>query len=64
MVRLDAPLALLEARVRARDTGRELDEHLAELAGGAGPDFPHHVVANDGRAADVVAADVLHAAAW
>jgi len=64
VVRLDAPAALLEARIRARDSGRELEEHLAELAGGAAPDFPHHVVANDGRAADAVAADVLRASAW
>ena len=64
VVRLDAPLALLESRLRARDTGSELDQHLAELEAATPPDFPHAVVANDGRPAVQVAADVVEAAGW
>lgn len=64
VVRLDAPAALLESRIRARDTGRELEEHLAELAAAAPLEFPHDVVANDGRTAAAVAADVLRTVGW
>lgn len=64
VVRLDAPSSLLESRLRARDTGSELDEHLAELRSAALPDFPHAVVANDGRPAAAVSDDVLQAAGW
>jgi adenylylsulfate kinase len=64
IVRLDAPAALLESRLRARDTGSELDQHIAELESAAPPDVPHAVVANDGRPAAKVAADVLQAAGW
>ena len=64
VVRLDAPAALLESRIRARDTGRELEEHLAELAAATPPEFLHAVVANDGRTAAAVAADVLRTVGW
>ena len=64
VVRLDAPAALLESRIRARDTGSELEEHLAELASATSAEFPHAVVANDGRPLAEVADDVLRAAGW
>ena len=64
VVRLDAPAALLESRLRARDTGSELEQHLAELESATRPDFPHAVVANDRRPPAQVAADVLKAAGW
>jgi GTPase SAR1 family protein len=64
VLRLDAPSALLESRIRTRDTGRELEEHLAELGAAAPPEFPHAVVPNDGRTAAAVAADVLRTVGW
>jgi hypothetical protein len=68
VVRLDAPRAALEQRIRARDSGSELREHLLELdemsdqvlaaAPGA------HVVINDGRDLEDVAKDVMRVAGW
>jgi predicted kinase len=64
VVRLEAPEALIEARIRARDTGRELEEHLAALGAEATPEFPYRSVANDGRPPAEVAREVLRAAGW
>ena len=64
VVRLEAPEALIESRIRARDTGRELEEHLAELGAGATPEFPYRSVANDGKPPAEVADEVLRAAGW
>jgi len=67
VVRLDTPLDVLVRRVRARDAGPELDEHLALIAAAeeAGPPpFEHHPVAAGERPAAAVAADVLAAAGW
>jgi hypothetical protein len=68
VIRLDAPRAALVQRIRERDSGSELREHLAELdemtrkviaaAPGA------RVVANDGRELGDVAREVMRAAGW
>jgi hypothetical protein len=57
-VRLTVPPALQEARLRARDTGRELAQHLAFLAEGEAELFEDATVAN-GREPQDVAAEVL-----
>jgi hypothetical protein len=68
VIRLDASPATLEARVRARDAGRERAEHLRELAGftraveTAG--LEDAAVGNDGRLVEQVAAEVLRVAGW
>jgi len=64
VVRLDVPAAVLEARVRARDSGRELGEHLAELKAATRPEFTHVAVANDGRSITAVADEILGAIGW
>ena len=64
VVRLDVPSAVLEARVRARDSGRELEEHLGELASRTKPEFAHIAVANDGRPRSDVADEILAAIGW
>jgi hypothetical protein len=68
VVRVAAPLPVIEERLRARDTGAELAEHLAEAeaaaAAAAEPAFEDAVVDNGGRPAREVALDVLSAAAW
>jgi cytosine/adenosine deaminase-related metal-dependent hydrolase len=67
IVRLDAPPPVLERRVRGRDTGADLAEHLAEIrvaAAAPPPPFPHVAVSNDERPVADVAADVLAAAGW
>jgi hypothetical protein len=46
-VRLTLPPALQEERLRARDTGRELEQHLALLAEGEPASFEDASVAND-----------------
>jgi hypothetical protein len=48
-VRLVADAATREARLRARDSGRELEEHLALLAAGDGEAFEDATVATDGE---------------
>lgn len=68
VVRLDAPRAVLEQRIRERDSGAELRDHLAELdemtrkVTAAVPGAP--VVVNDGRELGDVARDVMRAAGW
>jgi hypothetical protein len=64
IVRLDVPAAALEARVRARDSGRELAEHLAELAAATSPEFAHITVANAGRPVTDVADVILGVIGW
>lgn len=68
MIRLDAPRAALERRIRARDSGSELREHLAELdemtqqVTAAAPGAP--VVVNDGRELGDVAREIMRTAGW
>jgi energy-coupling factor transporter ATP-binding protein EcfA2 len=62
-VRLVADAATRETRLRARDTGAELDEHLALLRAGEVPQFEDAEVASDAAPAEVAAA-VLDAARW
>lgn len=68
VIRLTASTATLEQRIRARDSGSELREHLSELdemteqvsaaAQGA------HVVVNDSRDLEDVANEVMQVAGW
>jgi hypothetical protein len=67
-VRLDATTATMEHRIRARDAGAELEEHLAEL-----DEMAHrvreatpaaHAVVNDQRLLRDVAREVMQAAGW
>jgi len=62
-VRLVADAATRETRLRARDIGAELDEHLALLRAGEVPQFEDAEVASDAAPAEVAAA-VLDAARW
>lgn len=68
VVRLAAPRSALEQRIRTRDSGAELQEHLAEidemtqLATDAAP--LAHVVVNDQRDLDDVAREVMRTAGW
>jgi adenylylsulfate kinase len=68
VVRLVAPEAVIEARLRARDTGVQLAEHLAETAEFAARAeanaLEDAVVENSERPLADVAADVLKAAGW
>jgi hypothetical protein len=64
VVRLTAPRAVAEARLRVRDVGAELRSNLAELdafAAGAGEDFE---LANDGRPIRAVALELLDRLGW
>ena len=68
VVRLDASRSTLEGRVRARDSGAELDEHLAEIdemterALKTAPSAP--VVLNEERTLREVALEVMRLARW
>jgi hypothetical protein len=68
VIRLAAPRAALEQRIRARDSGSELREHLSELdemteqVSAAAPGA--HVVVNDGRDLEDVANEVMRLAGW
>jgi adenylylsulfate kinase len=62
VVGLDVPRAELEERIRSRDSGSDLDEHLAELDEPVALDVP--AVANAGRPARETAVSVLAAAGW
>lgn len=68
VVRLHASRATLERRVRARDSGAELEEHLAEIdeiterAIKTVPAAP--VVLNEERPLREVALDVMRLARW
>ncbi len=68
VVRLVAPAALIERRLRARDAGAQLAEHLAEFAGFAAraetSALEDAVVENGERPLEEVAAEVLEAAGW
>jgi hypothetical protein len=62
-VRLVADAATREARLRARDVGGELEEHLALLAAGDPPRFEDAEVEAGGDPAEIARA-ALRAAAW
>jgi len=68
VVRLTAPRAALEQRIRSRDYGSELLEHLTDLdemtekVTAAAPGA--HVVVNHGRELGDVANEVMRLAAW
>jgi GTPase SAR1 family protein len=64
VVRLEVPAAVLETRVRARDSGRELEEHLAEIEAARRPEFSHLTVGNDGRPTVEVADEILEMTGW
>ena len=64
VVRLEVPVAVLEARIRSRDSGRELEEHLSELAAAERPEFAHVTVDNGGRPSAEVADEILVAIGW
>jgi adenylylsulfate kinase len=64
VVRLEAPSAELEARVRARDSGGELEEHLGEIDSALEPEFAHIAVTNAGRPVAEVAVEILTAIGW
>jgi len=67
VVRLNAAAATLEARLRRRDSGRELEEHLGEFASYADLAVSVPVdgeVENDGRSLTEVAEEVLSLAGW
>jgi ribose 1,5-bisphosphokinase PhnN len=65
VVRLAVPPRVLEERVRGRDSGRELAEHLALIAAAATPGVADAVVENDGvRSPGVVAREILTKAEW
>jgi dephospho-CoA kinase len=52
-VRLTVPAEVQEQRLRARDSGRELEQHLALLAAGEPERFEDATVANAGLLRDV-----------
>lgn len=68
VIRLAAPRAELERRIRARDSGSELQEHLSALdemtekVAAAAPGA--HVIANRGRELGDVAREVMRIAGW
>jgi hypothetical protein len=68
VIRLAAPRGSLEQRIRARDSGSELREHLSELdnvtdqVSAAAPGA--HIVVNDGRDLQDVANEVMRIAGW
>jgi adenylylsulfate kinase len=68
VVRLVAPAALIERRLRARDAGAQLAEHLTEFARfaarGEASALEDAVVENGDRPLEDVAAEVLAAAGW
>lgn len=68
VVRLDATNVTMEHRIRARDAGAELEEHLAqldEMAQRVREATPTaHAVLNDQRALRDVAREVMRAAGW
>ena len=62
VVRLDVPREELERRIRARDTGRELEEHLAMIA--EEPPRLENAAVDATRPPAEVALAVLAAAGW
>ena len=64
VVELSAPTALLQERIRSRDSGRELTEHLAELAAGTGTGLGDLVVESGARPVGEIAAEVLAVTGW
>ena len=68
VIRLAAPRSSLEQRIRARDSGSELRDHLSELdeiteqVSAAVPDA--HVIVNDGRDIEDVAKEIMRIAGW
>jgi hypothetical protein len=68
VVRLAAPGALVERRLQARDSGAQLEDHLAETAHfaarGEAAAIEDAIVQNGERPLRDVASDVLAAAGW
>ena len=68
VVRLDAATSTMEQRIRSRDAGAELEEHLAlldEMAQRVREATPTaHAVMNDQRALRDVAREVMRVAGW
>jgi hypothetical protein len=68
VIRLSAPRAALEQRIRARDSGSELHEHISELdemteqVSAAAPGA--HVVVDNDRDLEEVATEVMRIAGW
>jgi predicted kinase len=64
VVAVEAPREVLEARLRSRDSGDELAEHLAMIAE-ARPSVPADLtVQNHGRSLHETALEILRRAAW
>jgi hypothetical protein len=68
VIRLVASPATVEARLRGRDAGRLLEEHLRVMgyvsATVEALDLEEATVANDGRPVAAAAAEVLQIAGW
>ena len=64
VVRLAAPPLVIEARLRRRDTGAELEEHLAFAQREEPAGLEDAVVDSGDRPLEEVARDVLDAAGW
>jgi adenylylsulfate kinase len=64
VVRLAVPRQLLEERLRRRDSGHELTEHLAFMSHAEVLDLDDAVVDNGERRPDVVALEILTTAGW
>jgi adenylylsulfate kinase len=64
VVLLEVPTAVLEARIQARDSGRELEEHLGQIGAAQAPEFAHRTVANDERPPADVADEILRTIGW
>ena len=68
VVRLTAAIQTIEARLRSRDTGAELDQHLRDGAHMAGVmerlQLEDFVVSSDGTAVESVAAEIIRRLGW
>jgi hypothetical protein len=65
VVRLAVPRQVLQERLRRRDSGHELDEHLALITQAETLDLEDAVIDNgDERSAAVVALEILTLAGW
>jgi hypothetical protein len=64
IVGVDAPQEVLEARIRFRDSGDELEDHLTMLAAERPSLRVDLTVANHGRSVHEVALEILREAGW
>lgn len=65
VIRIALPPPLLEKRLRHRDSGRELGEHLALVTHAETPDLEDAVIENSGgRSPRELALEILEAAGW